>query len=98
MNFTHSFPSVLTNDVATTAIAAARPSTAALRTLFVASAVPMIGFGAMDNFVMIQAGQYIDSTLGVQLGLATMTAAAAGTLAVFCNSVSVIDSADELNH
>lgn len=38
----------------------------------------MVGFGAMDNFVMIQAGQYIDSTLGVQLGLATMTAAAAG--------------------
>jgi hypothetical protein len=38
----------------------------------------MVGFGFMDNFVMIQAGQYIDSTLGVQLGLATMTAAAAG--------------------
>lgn len=32
----------------------------------------------MDNVVMIQAGQYIDSTLGVYLGLATMTAAAAG--------------------
>lgn len=28
--------------------------------------------------VLIQAGQYIDSTLGVSLGLATMTAAAAG--------------------
>lgn len=39
----------------------------------------MIGFGFMDNFVMIQAGQYIDSTLGVTLGLATLTAAAAGT-------------------
>lgn len=38
----------------------------------------MIGFGFMDNVVMIQAGQYIDSTLGVQFGLATMTAAAAG--------------------
>jgi len=32
----------------------------------------------MDNLVMIQAGQYIDSTLGVKLGLATMTAAACG--------------------
>jgi hypothetical protein len=32
----------------------------------------------MDQIVMIQAGQYIDSTLGVTLGLATMTAAAAG--------------------
>ena len=54
------------------------PSFQELKTLFVASAVPMVGFGAMDNFVMIQAGQYIDSTLGVQLGLATLTAAAAG--------------------
>ena len=32
----------------------------------------------MDNLVMIQAGQYIDSTIGVSLGLATMSAAAAG--------------------
>lgn len=38
----------------------------------------MVGFGFMDNFVMIQAGQYIDSTIGVTLGLATMAAAAAG--------------------
>jgi hypothetical protein len=42
------------------------------------AAVPMVGFGFMDNFVMIQAGSYIDSTLGVQFGLATMTAAAMG--------------------
>jgi hypothetical protein len=50
----------------------------ALRTIFIASAVPMIGFGFMDNLVMIQAGQYIDTTLGVRLGLATLTAAAMG--------------------
>jgi hypothetical protein len=55
-----------------------RPSSEALRMIFVASAIPMVGFGFMDNLVMIQAGQYIDSTLGVSLGLATMTAAAAG--------------------
>jgi hypothetical protein len=55
-----------------------RPSREALKALFVASAIPMVGFGFMDNLVMIQAGQYIDSTLGVSLGLATMTAAAAG--------------------
>ena len=76
MDFTHSCPSILLE----TKPPPMKPSTAALRTLFVASAVPMVGFGAMDNFVMIQAGQYIDSTLGVQLGLATMTAAAAGGL------------------
>lgn len=54
------------------------PTRAALRQLFLISAIPMVGFGFMDNVVMIQAGQYIDSTLGVTLGLATMTAAAAG--------------------
>lgn len=51
-----------------------------LRTLFIASAIPMVGFGFMDQFVLIQAGGYIDATLGVSLGLATMTAAAAGML------------------
>jgi Transmembrane protein 65 len=38
----------------------------------------MIGFGFMDNFIMIQAGGYIDATLGVTMGLATLTAAAMG--------------------
>lgn len=38
----------------------------------------MVGFGFMDNFVMITVGSAIDNTLGVQLGLATMTAAAIG--------------------
>jgi hypothetical protein len=38
----------------------------------------MVGFGFMDNFIMIQAGGYIDSTLGVKFGLATLTAAAMG--------------------
>jgi Transmembrane protein 65 len=51
-----------------------------LRALFVAAAVPMVGFGFMDQFVLIQAGGYIDATLGVKLGLATLSAAAAGML------------------
>jgi hypothetical protein len=38
----------------------------------------MLGFGFMDNFIMIQAGGYIDATLGVSMGLATLTAAAMG--------------------
>ncbi|KAL3913200.1 MAG: hypothetical protein SGARI_000771, partial [Bacillariaceae sp.] len=40
----------------------------------------MVGFGFMDNFIMIQAGSVIDNTLGVQFGLATMTAAALGQI------------------
>lgn len=54
------------------------PSMEQLKVLFSASAVPMIGFGMMDNIVMIQAGQLIDNTIGVTMGLATLTAAAAG--------------------
>ncbi|CAB9514383.1 Transmembrane protein 65 [Seminavis robusta] len=54
------------------------PTMDQLKVLFTASAIPMIGFGVMDNLVMIQAGQFIDSTLGVTMGLATMSAAAAG--------------------
>lgn len=49
-----------------------------IQTIMLSSALPMVGFGFMDNFVMIQAGSYIDSTLGVQFGLTTMTAAAMG--------------------
>lgn len=49
-----------------------------VRAVLLSAAVPMIGFGFMDNFIMIQAGSMIDNTLGVQFGLATMTAAALG--------------------
>ena len=51
-----------------------------LRQIAVAAAVPMVGFGMMDNFVMIQAGDLIDSTLGVTFGLSTLTAAACGQI------------------
>jgi hypothetical protein len=49
-----------------------------IQSVLMTAAIPMVGFGFMDNFVMIQAGGYIDSTLGVQFGLATLTAAAMG--------------------
>lgn len=42
------------------------------------SAIPMVGFGFMDNLVMIQAGEMIDLTIGVSFGLSTMTAAGFG--------------------
>jgi hypothetical protein len=40
--------------------------------------MPMVGFGIMDNFIMIQAGDAIDNTFGATLGIATLTAAAFG--------------------
>ncbi|CAB9502492.1 cAMP and cAMP-inhibited cGMP 3',5'-cyclic phosphodiesterase 10A [Seminavis robusta] len=54
------------------------PTWAQLRIVAVRSAIPMIGFGFMDNLVMIQAGEAIDMSLGVAFGLSTMTAAGFG--------------------
>jgi tRNA-specific adenosine deaminase 1 len=42
-----------------------------LRTLglvAVSTAIPAVGFGFVDNFLMIIAGDYIDVTIGVTLG------------------------------
>lgn len=55
-----------------------QPSWLNLRRHFVACAVPMIGFGMMDNTIMIHAGEFIDEHLGLVLGLSTMASAAAG--------------------
>ncbi|KAG8237050.1 hypothetical protein J437_LFUL017184 [Ladona fulva] len=41
-------------------------------------ALPFIGFGFLDNLIMIVAGDYIDLTLGTALGITTLTAAALG--------------------
>jgi hypothetical protein len=46
--------------------------------VFTTAAVPMAGFGFMDQTVMLQAGHVIDCTLGVAFGLSTLTAAAFG--------------------
>ncbi len=44
------------------------------------AAVPMVGFGFMDNIIMIEAGDFIDAKLGVTLGISTLTAAALGNV------------------
>ncbi|RUS77766.1 hypothetical protein EGW08_014471 [Elysia chlorotica] len=41
---------------------------------------PFLGFGFLDNFLMIVAGEYIDVTLGAAFGISTMAAAALGNL------------------
>lgn len=40
--------------------------------------VPFVGFGFLDNFLMIIAGDFIESSLGVYMCLSTMAAAALG--------------------
>lgn len=39
-------------------------------------AIPMIGFGFMDNFIMILAGDAIDASIGTRLGISMMASAA----------------------
>jgi len=63
------------------------PTAEQLRAHFIQSAVPMVGFGFMDNTVMIHAGNAIDLTLGVHLGLSTLSAAACGQI---CSDVAGI--------
>lgn len=54
------------------------PTTEQLRVVAVRYAIPMVGFGFMDNLVMITAGEAIDQTFGVALGISTMMAAGFG--------------------
>lgn len=54
------------------------PNSQQLRLVAFRAAIPMIGFGFMDNLVMITAGEAIDSTFGVTLGISTMAAAGFG--------------------
>ena len=55
-----------------------QPTSIQLRNHYIANGLPMVGFGIMDQTVMIQAGNVIDCTIGVQFGLSTLTAAAVG--------------------
>ncbi|XP_051858592.1 uncharacterized protein LOC117563798 isoform X1 [Drosophila albomicans] len=60
-------------------VEAAEPPTAAqLYSIFFVNAVPFIAFGFLDNFIMIMAGEYIESYLGHFITLSTMAAAGLG--------------------
>ena len=58
--------------------AIAAPTTGQLVKHAVHQGLPYVGFGFLDNFVMICAGEYIELSLGTTLGIGTMTAAALG--------------------
>ncbi|XP_056142158.1 transmembrane protein 65-like [Lampris incognitus] len=56
------------------------PTTAQLRYVLLHNAIPFIGFGFLDNAIMIVAGTQIELSIGVILGISTMAAAALGNL------------------
>ena len=45
------------------------PSRSQLKLLFAHQLLPFVGFGFLDNLIMILAGEYIDTTIGVTLGI-----------------------------
>ncbi|XP_054619095.1 transmembrane protein 65 [Dunckerocampus dactyliophorus] len=56
------------------------PTTAQIRYVVFHNAVPFVGFGFLDNAIMISAGTQIELSIGVTLGISTMAAAALGNL------------------
>ena len=56
------------------------PNFKVLTLVAMSTALPAVGFGFVDNFLMIIAGDYIDLTIGVTLGISTMAAAGLGNM------------------
>lgn len=62
------------------AVTVPEPSREDLKLVMLAQAIPFVGFGIMDNAILILAGDAIDTSLGVVLGISTMCAAAIGNI------------------
>ncbi|CAL8299647.1 unnamed protein product [Lota lota] len=56
------------------------PTRAQIRYVLLHNAIPFVGFGFLDNAIMIAAGTQIELSIGVTLGISTMAAAALGNL------------------
>ncbi|XP_067467944.1 transmembrane protein 65 [Thunnus thynnus] len=56
------------------------PTAAQIRYILLHNAIPFVGFGFLDNAIMIAAGTQIELSIGVTLGISTMAAAALGNL------------------
>ncbi|KAM9308651.1 transmembrane protein 65 [Gastrophryne carolinensis] len=73
----HRFESIA---IAQEKLEAAPPSSRQLKHVFVHNALPFVGFGFLDNAIMIAAGTQIEFHIGAILGISTMAAAALGNL------------------
>ncbi|XP_028254888.1 transmembrane protein 65-like [Parambassis ranga] len=56
------------------------PTASQIRYILFHNALPFVGFGFLDNAIMIAAGTQIELSIGVTLGISTMAAAALGNL------------------
>jgi hypothetical protein len=55
-------------------------SRAQLRALFIGTAIPMVGFGIVDNAVMLSCGEFLEVKLGAAFAITTLAAAGFGNL------------------
>ena len=68
----HPHPSIPDLKVDSRQSSSNKPTAGELKQLAYHNSLPFIGFGFLDNFIMIVAGEYIDLTLGMKLGISTM--------------------------
>ncbi|XP_068094105.1 transmembrane protein 65 isoform X2 [Hyperolius riggenbachi] len=73
----HRFESIA---IAQEKLEAEPPTSKQLKHVFFHNALPFIGFGFLDNAIMIAAGTQIEFHIGALLGISTMAAAALGNL------------------
>ncbi|XP_020507327.2 transmembrane protein 65 [Labrus bergylta] len=66
--------------IAQETLAPSPPTAAQIRYVLFHNALPFVGFGFLDNAIMIAAGTQIELSIGVTLGISTMAAAALGNL------------------
>ncbi|XP_062856262.1 transmembrane protein 65-like [Trichomycterus rosablanca] len=66
--------------IAQETLESAPPNANQLRYVLLHNAIPFVGFGFLDNAIMIAAGTQIELSIGVTFGISTMAAAALGNL------------------
>ncbi|GAB4820023.1 hypothetical protein N2152v2_007069 [Parachlorella kessleri] len=66
-----------------------QPRPGQLLAVAIASGLPFVGFGFVDNLVMLVAGEQIDLAFGTRLGISTLASAALGNLVADVVGVSV---------
>ncbi|NWR68445.1 TMM65 protein, partial [Centropus unirufus] len=71
----HRFESIA---IAQEKLEVAPPSPGQLKHVFFHNALPFVGFGFLDNAIMIAAGTQIELSIGVVLGISTMAGKLAG--------------------
>lgn len=71
------------------------PRMGSLLTVAFSRGLPFVGFGFLDNFIMIMAGDEIDAVFGARLGLSTMASAGLGNLFADVAGISFANSIEQ---